>query len=225
MKKILGLTLAGALSVAALPAVAADYPMKAPPPPIWTWTGFYVGVSAGAGWLASHIFNNSGNYIGTGGAAGVTVGWNWQAPGSPWVLGIEGDWLWSNMNAAVGIPTCGPNCVTNTKWLGTIRGRFGHATGPLLFYLTGGVAFGSFQWGQPPGYFNRISDTGWTMGAGIEGALGGNWTWKAEYLYLAFEQDKVLAQIIPPGCPSPPGFSCGDYNRIHLLRGGVNYKF
>ena len=27
-------------------------------------------------------------------------------------------------------------------------------------------------------------NVGWTAGAGIEGALAGNWTWKAEYLYV-----------------------------------------
>jgi hypothetical protein len=45
----MGGVVAGALSVS---ANAADLPMKAAPmpAPVWSWTGFYVGAHAGAGW-------------------------------------------------------------------------------------------------------------------------------------------------------------------------------
>src|ERR1700730_5028565 len=144
MKKILGLALAGALSVAALPAVAADYPLKAPPPPIWTWTGFYLGVEAGGGWDHQRWTNTIGvttqDFQGTGGLAGVTLGYNWQAPGSPWVIGVEGDWSWTSFKGQTAA-TCGTTCVERVNWLATLRGRLGHANGPLLFYVTGGAAF------------------------------------------------------------------------------------
>jgi outer membrane immunogenic protein len=31
---------------------------------------------------------------------------------------------------------------------------------------------------------NSEVNLGWTVGAGLEGALVGNWNWKAEYLYM-----------------------------------------
>ena len=45
----MGCVAAGTLSVS---AHAADLPMKAMPvaAPVWTWTGFYIGAHAGAGW-------------------------------------------------------------------------------------------------------------------------------------------------------------------------------
>jgi opacity protein-like surface antigen len=31
---------------------------------------------------------------------------------------------------------------------------------------------------------NSKINVGWTVGAGVEGVLVGNWNWKAEYLYM-----------------------------------------
>ena len=220
MKKFLGLALAGALSVAALPAVAADYPLKAPPPPIWTWTGFYIGVQAGATWSHTRWTNAAGvtsaDFQGDGGIFGGTVGWNWQGPGSPWVAGIEGDWSWTG-NKATTAPAACPICIQKINWLATVRGRLGHANGPLLFYVTGGVAFARFS-PTIPGVagFVDYNDTGWTAGAGLEGALGGGWSLKAEYLYVDFAQSPVFFA---------PTAIVANYNHIHVLRAGINYKF
>lgn len=221
MKKILGLALAGALSVAALPAVAADYPLKAPPPPIWTWTGFYVGINAGAGWIhtrqdASPVPGTTGDIQGSGGVIGGTLGWNWQ--NGPWVFGIEGDWDWTNLRANGG--ACVPACNTNVNWLATVRGRFGHAMGPLLFFVTGGVAFADTSYNQVGNFNYSDTQTGWTVGAGIEGALGGGWSLKADYLYVDLGNSTTSPLAFAPG-----NVTHAAYLRAHLLRGGVNYKF
>src|SRR5262249_12532312 len=101
------------LTVAALLALtgttyAADMavrkaPALPPPPPAFSWNGFYVGIAGGAGWgtIESQI-----NQIAVAGGTfavndplnqnqingwlfGVQAGYNWQA--TPWlVLGIEG---------------------------------------------------------------------------------------------------------------------------------------
>src|SRR5262245_17026321 len=105
---------AAAVAVISAPAAAADLrmPVKAPPPvaPVFNWTGFYIGVNGGGAWGTSHsvdvteTFNNavfvSGTWLGrggfgalepTGGFGGGQIGYNWQAPGSIWVWGVEAD--------------------------------------------------------------------------------------------------------------------------------------
>src|SRR6187401_2872045 len=70
------MTAASAADLAARPYT------KAPPlSPAYNWSGFYVGVMGGYAW-------DSGN---GGGFGGGTIGYNWQAPGSQFVFGIEVD--------------------------------------------------------------------------------------------------------------------------------------
>jgi outer membrane immunogenic protein len=92
------------------PAMAADMPLKAPPPPpVWSWTGFYGGVNGGYGWgnwnsySLSPIFpdgvttNADPNVRGWFG--GVTAGYNWQTS-QQWVIGVEADFDWSGEKAS-----------------------------------------------------------------------------------------------------------------------------
>lgn len=227
MKKFLGLALAGALSVAALPAVAADYPVKAPPPPLWTWTGFYVGVSAGAGWSHQDWSNvpnggglNTGNFVGSGGVIGFDLGYNWQVPGTPWVFGVEGDINWTNLTGTTAVPGCSAafNCTTKLDWFGTVRGRFGHTNGPLLFYITGGWAGGELNHTFAG---SNVTDNanGWAAGGGLEGALGGGWLLRAEYLYI--DLGSTLACGLPTCAPNVTNL----YYRAHIARAGINYKY
>jgi outer membrane immunogenic protein len=56
MKRVL-LTMA-AFGLFALPAMAADLaprPVYKAPVPVWSWTGFYIGGTAGGAWLDSNI--------------------------------------------------------------------------------------------------------------------------------------------------------------------------
>src|SRR5829696_6889709 len=79
-------------------AAAADLLMRAAPPapiiaaaPIFTWTGFYVGVNAGFGWSDDDFDSvdladddNDGGFVG-----GAQVGYNYQI--GSFVVGLEGD--------------------------------------------------------------------------------------------------------------------------------------
>jgi len=232
MKRFVGLALAGAVWIGGLSAMAADMPVKAKPlapaPVVVSWTGIYGGLQVGATKFSTHIFNDSGNYSGDGVIGGLTLGANWQIPNSPIVLGIEGDGSWTNAKGTAGLPKCGPDCQTEEHWLATVRGRLGYSLNRELFYVTGGVAFVNFGSGQPGFYYNNsITQTGWAAGAGVESMIDAHWSWKLEYLYADFEQDTEIVNMTAPvpACPSPPGFSCSDYNRMHIVRGGLNYKF
>jgi len=98
----------------ALPAGAADIPLKAhptPPPPPPSWTGFYVGAQIGAQWSDRRITYAGNDPIGTavvngiaiggdpiaihginssGVTGGVDAGFNWQIDPS-WLVGLEAD--------------------------------------------------------------------------------------------------------------------------------------
>src|SRR3954466_13943501 len=99
MRRVL-LTTTALLAVAATTAVAADLPRampaKAPAyvPVGYNWTGFYVGINGGYGWGRSRWSSFGASADPAGGMIGGTVGYNWQAMGSPWVFGLEGDADW-----------------------------------------------------------------------------------------------------------------------------------
>src|SRR5690606_12028255 len=118
---------------------------------------------------------------------------NYQA--GPAVFGIETDFQGSGISKSFG-PTvlAGPlfgtfNGTDKLKWFGTLRGRLGYAADRVLLYVTGGLAYAnnSFEFTGVDLVGNNftISDsttkTGYVLGAGVEWAVAGSWTVKAEY--------------------------------------------
>ncbi|RJF68553.1 outer membrane protein [Rhodopseudomonas palustris] len=204
MKKILaGVALVGtAVSAQAADlAVKAPY-MKAPVAMVYDWTGFYIGANVGVGVgrdLAAHAFPAGGTFNSTylqpeGVIGGGQIGYNWQSNTTflgPLLIGVEADIQGSGMsdgrttlNSLVG-PV---NYNQKLDWFSTVRGRIGLVRGPAVGYFTGGFAAGNVKTTITEtgvGQFG-ISETrtGWTIGSGVEAALGGNWTGKIEYLYL-----------------------------------------
>jgi outer membrane immunogenic protein len=153
-------------------AQAADLPVKAIPipPPIMTWTGFYLGGNAGYSW---GDWNTSGA-VGyaqpnvAGWVIGAQAGHNWQFSANG-VAGVEGDIQFTgqkaNETAFVGVtdvaggppPFADPltfHTITTTysanewklPWFATFRGRIGGLVDPTtLIYGTAGVAVGHFK--------------------------------------------------------------------------------
>jgi outer membrane immunogenic protein len=219
---------------------AADMALKAPPQPapVATWTGIYVGVTAGYGGGTDSFLNQttgipSGRFDISGGLAGGTYGINWQV--SPqWVLGLECDISWSGIknnvtpspNPAFG---CAVGCAVNLKWLGTDRVRAGYLVTPnYLFYATGGVAYGRVNAGLNPAFpapgsccdFENRTRTGWTVGGGVEGKLPiAGWSVKAEYLYVDFGS-KTNFNVVIAAPVNPESVSL----RQNIFRVGLNYQ-
>ena len=196
MKRIL---LIGTSFVAlAVPAMAADLPVKAPPPvmaPLPTWTGFYLGLNGGYSWGRSSRELNfvtatgatliaPGGVVTTGGTElegglfGGQIGYNWQT--ANWVFGFESDIQWANQRGSRAftglIPLAGGGFLTGAvvdqklEWFGTFRGRGGFLVGQsALLYVTGGLAYGSLQ--------TDIALAGLTAaGAGIAATASGSGT-------------------------------------------------
>jgi len=126
-------------------------------------------------------------------------------------------------------------------WFGTLRGRVGYAWDRLMLYATGGLAYGEVQmggtrivagtvFGLPLSSSTLLGhsqiNAGWTVGAGVEAALIGNWTWKAEYLYVN------LGSLDDPDVPAPAITSVTGGQTLtrtkfsdNIIRAGLNYKF
>jgi outer membrane immunogenic protein len=237
MKRIL---IAAALALAAGgQALAADLPPAAAPPPRapaayapappFSWTGFYLGINGGYGFGQSSwtdpINGPTGNFTTSGFLIGGTLGANYQI--GSFVIGLEGDGDWNDANGTTFNGSCaGIGCETKSEWLATVRGRAGFAWDRVLFYGTGGVAFGDVQAAAGALPFASGTQTGWTAGAGIEWAFAPNWTAKIEYLYVDL------------GNFTCPATSCGAINLAtgatapdtvtlteNIIRAGINYKF
>jgi outer membrane immunogenic protein len=180
-------------------ARAADAVVEEPPPapeiPVFTWTGFYVGIQGGYAWTNVDV-DPGGFGIDdlNGGLFGGYVGYNWQH--GPWVFGAEGDFngVWNDQTFDVGgaLPF---STDIGTDWLASIRARAGYSFDRALVFATGGVAFTqasadtTFAGGLTFGGDETF--TGWTVGGGLEYAFTDNWLGRAEYRYYGFP-DKDL---------------------------------
>lgn len=150
--------------------LAADLPVKAPTPVVasYGWTGFYIGLNAGAGWgraktdeigidplivipaqnvgsLPTSFNKRADSFVGGG-----QIGYNWQS--GQYVLGIEADIAYISFRAnsvyAVDVIAFNPALTTTQSsrlgWLGTVRPRVGWLWTPsTMIFATGGLAYGS----------------------------------------------------------------------------------
>jgi outer membrane immunogenic protein len=124
------------------------------------------------------------------------------------------------------------------EWFSTIRGRAGYTFAPTVMgYVTGGLAIGEVKsdatiLGRTGGVgapfvstftTDRTTRVGWTVGAGVEASLGGNWTGKIEYLYLDLGRESFSAVNLANATPVRVDLSTKVTD--HILRAGVNYRF
>src|SRR5215218_5627268 len=208
-------------------AMAADLPSRvAPAPvfaavPVFTWTGFYVGVNAGYGWQDNNdgsVFVPAGTIAGTGAGTivygddngdgfvgGGQIGYNYQI--GSFVLGIEADLQWADLGGnngtalvpaaftAAGFVPAGT--AGGIDWFGTVRARAGVAFGQALIYATGGFAYGGAD--DDDDQFGLVNNddvrTGWVLGAGVEYAFTNNLTLGAEGLWVNLDQENNRAFI------------------------------
>jgi outer membrane immunogenic protein len=221
MKKVLIALIGGtAMSFASL-AQAADLPYRksAPSsydyPPAFTWTGFYVGGTAGAGFGG---FDGAGTrYFGSrpaGGAFGLTAGYNYQSGNL--LVGVEGDYAWAHI-ADSNTPGLNQSSTGVVQNIDTARVRFGYTMDRALLYVTGGYAGANIR-GVLNGPGLAIDQTryanGFALGLGGEYALTPHISAKAEYIYTSLGANSY----------NMPNFASSGTN-ISLLRGGLNYKF
>jgi outer membrane immunogenic protein len=247
--KMLRLFRAAALASATLTASgiahAADLGRPPPPPPqpvyapppVFTWTGFYIGGNLGVAWTQGDVtdsfgnsFSNSQNAVFTGGGqVGANFQINWL------VVGVEADFDWlANNNNSSNAVVIGNNAFqvsANDRWITTLAARVGVAANNWLFYAKGGggwVGVNEFTLtnvtaGAAISSSNSNSNTGWLAGAGIEWAFAPNWTAKVEYDFLGLNNSTLT---VPVGTPVVGGDIITTTNRdVQTLTVGLNYLF
>jgi outer membrane immunogenic protein len=209
-------------------AIAADFPQPMTPEvpaaylpgtaPVYNWGGIYFGLNGGyafgrSSWSGAGLA--TGDFSTSGGLVGGTLGVNYQT--EEFVFGLETDVDWTGITGSVSnCSFTSENCTTSNDWLGTTRARVGYAADRVLFYGTGGVAYGNVQ-ANGNGSTNSSTKAGWTAGAGVEAAFADNWTARIEYLYVDLGSASCGAT-----CGNAPVSVSFTQN---LVRAGVDFKF
>lgn len=225
MKRIVAV--AGLLLASGFSAFAADMPgpyqpppqayVPPAPPPVYNWTGFYVGGNAGFGIATAAVTaggasasENLSGFVGGG-----QVGVNYQAGWA--VFGIEADLDGTTQNDTV--TAFGASLEDKIPWFGTVRGRIGAAFDRFLIYGTAGGGWGDFETtGTVPGFGSASASQShfvFAGGAGVEVGLTQNVSARIEYLYL------------DTGNIDNIGGVAGVTGRVqdNLVRAGLNWRF
>ncbi len=242
MKKLLlasvaaaGLLTGGAASAADLPARSVA-PM-APAPmiaavPVFTWTGFYVGVNAGYGWGTNdndsifipgqgyvNLGNDDGGFVGGG-----QIGYNLQL--GSFVVGVETDLQYADLGGSDHFYNGVNYGYGGLDYFGTVRARLGVAIDRALVYATGGFAYGGgdnggncFLGTNLVGCDDDDTSGGWTLGGGVEFAVTNNLTVKLEGLYVNLDRGG------DDGFLDTGANNNRDDLEFGVVRAGLNFKF
>ena len=179
-------------------------------------TGLYWGGNVGYSWgradndanVGLVTFSESEKIEGVIG--GFQSGYNYQL--GAWVWGFETDIQASGQKGdSTFLPSPRTQLTTDHKleWFGTSRSRLGFLAAHT-FTATGlTVATATV----------KDVKAGWTAGGGIEGALGGGWSAKLEYLYM--DLGKLEQTLSTPF--GTETFTSGVTD--HIARVGLNYKW
>jgi len=220
--------------------------------PEFTWTGCYLGLGIGGAWAHQTVANSgsvvgdqapaSGTLGGSSATVGVYGGCNWQFA-SAWVLGVEGEYSWTQIKDISTAPNLflngtpvgsgGINWSHDLDRIGSVRGRLGYAVKPnaLLFVATG-IAWEHSAFtgldagigGCPNCRTTSVDQThdGFVVGGGIDWApWSGDWTVRIEYLHYQFPGATSLVSFGPA---NPLTFRWGN-ETVDSVRAGVGYRF
>jgi outer membrane immunogenic protein len=233
-------------------AFAADLPMKAAsyaaPVQVFSWTGCYIGVHAGAGAMRASggvsSESSSSGKTGTGGLVGGQIGCNYQDGNR--VFGAEGEGYWSGMkstnansNTSEGVLFSRDTDTAKNKYDFSIAARAGIAFDRTLVYGKAGWVWGKFdvlETSSCCGGFPSFSSTtasgtldGLLLGVGIEHAITNNWTVKLEYNYLKYGSKELSLTTCSNsfGGPTTCFADSTDSYRAdkHIFKIGANYLF
>jgi len=219
------------------PVRAADLPVKAPmapPPPVYIWTGCYIGGNVGGASIRNDYIDPLavppdilGSHSTSGVIYGGQVGCDYQA--GQWVFGIQG--LWDGANARATHLAIDDFLTTRLQSIATATARVGYAVQPnMLFYVKGGGAWvrdNETKIDLITGLIEgtaRVTRSGFTIGGGFEFLFAPGWSVFAEGSYLDFGRRNVnfINLEVPP---VPPTFPLSVKTNGPMATVGINYRF
>jgi outer membrane immunogenic protein len=246
MKKFLIAGIAAAAFVSA-PALAADYPVKAPMVQAYDWSGLYVGINGG--WDRTHVnwafdpaipaaANQSFSFNKDGSIYGVHVGLQKQF--GMWVFGAEAAYDVLSRNYMTG-PDYGNNAAQGaqariTNNLFTVGPRIGFApSNKLLLFATGGYA-GKIDIEtrsvtratgiEAAAQHAKTGHDGWYVGGGAEYAFMPNIIFGVEYQYLKFSSTLQCPPAFGSCATGAAVFADRDVNgNVNIVRARLSYLF
>lgn len=169
--------------------------------------------------------------------AGAQLGYNWQR-GSV-VYGFEGDIsgldLSNQMNTSLPrnfFNLTNPTATTSSSidWYGSVRGRVGWAMDSVMFYGTGGLAYGRTNVSSTlsdnflPTTVNSQASSlkaGWVVGLGMEYLLRPNMTLNIGYQYVDLGSTNLSASSIDGSLRQ----SINDHSQFQVISVGLNWLF
>jgi|SRR5882762_7174872 len=212
---------------------------KAPPAEVYMsyWDGFYIGAHGGVGWdrgagTASDPFGTMGFDTAPFGAIGGLHAGLGSRFGGNFYLALEGDGDIATMDGTVQNPGFIGNINSKSRWLASLRGRFGFILAPNL------MAYGTAGWGWSGTEFtvtgtdgSKFSTSptlnGAVAGAGLEYALTPNWGLRVEYLhYFLGDLHAATTGVICNGeCTGVIPIGADVKHNVAAARAGISYKF
>jgi outer membrane immunogenic protein len=234
-------------------ALAADLLVAPPPtPPLFTWTGFYLGANLGFGgdrfvypFSAAAVaggaaFAGSVSITSSGVIGGGQVGYNWEFPNN-FLLGFETDFdgaaIRGKVTANAGGSIGGPFGVaaevgSRINYIGTVRARVGYAWDRFLVYGTGGFAYGQVN-SSASAAVGAGGGGGAIFASQNSGRVG--WTAGGGFEYAITKNLTVKTEYLYVNLGTPTAFNqtllgvvgvnVGEKTTSNIVRAGLNYKF
>jgi outer membrane immunogenic protein len=251
MKKFIALTVVVFASIGLAQLVSAgpesvsgkEMNEVAPAPPPCDWTGFYGGVHVGYGggdltWKDVDFGDNEilTTQVQHGVFGGGQLGYNRQL-GSSFVLGIQGDFDWSDVGAETRQVESDETQIYNTEndWTATIALRAGFTSwnNRIWTYVTGGAAITHWNYDnvhlEPDETITRDefktdeTRVNAMVGFGMEYAINCRWSVNVEYRHLFLGRDTITGIALDDGDREKESYD----TELHQdsVRASLNYKF
>jgi len=188
----------GAVCAADLnPVSLKDVPVEVP---ATIWTGFYIGVGGGGGAVNHDIKLGFGRVTadlngmgGDGGFGTVEVGYDRQF--GRFVGGIFFNYDFTSIGSSATI-SLGRNSLSASYDLDNMwsaGGRLGYLVNSnTLAYVLGAYTQADFTVSPSNKFIGNQTYSGFSVGGGLETALGGNWFLKAEYRFTALDTQTLF---------------------------------
>ncbi|MEP3280310.1 MAG: outer membrane beta-barrel protein [Stappiaceae bacterium] len=188
---------------------------------VYDWTGFYLGVGGGTGYILDEVTiptlgGSSISGVGGRGFFGkLTAGYD-HAFSNGFVVGGAIAARYGDIDTSWTVPGVGFTADIEADYGVDVTARVGYEITPrTIAYLLGGYSYQHFELNSSvAGASTDWHDNGYILGLGVESAIRQNWTWSGEYRFAKYSGESIGAF---GGASIDPV--------IHSFHSSLNYRF